>query len=159
MIHIDNKEWFDSFGNTYFSANVYLNSDLVMSMPMQYGYNEHCKQVFEMAFCKHFNIDYQNAPGWVVREALGKNEIKISVSTRDVKKRELDKGEGFIDFAPFTKPENLALYAAHRMREGIALDHHTMENVFIDWMNQDTVGITYADGSNGVYPFTEFNWF
>ena len=45
------------------------------------------------------------------------------------------------------------------MREGIALEHHTMENVFVDWMNQDTVGITYADGSNGIYPLTDFNWF
>jgi hypothetical protein len=82
---------------------------------MQYGYSEHCRQVFEMAFCKHFNIDYQNAPGWVVREALGKNGIKISVSTRDVKKRDLNKGEKFQDFSAFLKPENLALYAHHRM--------------------------------------------
>jgi len=119
MITIDNKEWFDSNGNTYFSAEVYLNSDLIMSMPMQYGYSEHCKQVFEMAFCKHFKIDYQNAPGWVVRETLGKNGIKISVSTRDVKKRDLNKGEAFQDFSPFLKPENLALYAHYRMQNNV----------------------------------------
>ena len=155
MIHIDNKEWFDSFGNTYFSAEVYLNSDLIMSMPMQYGYSGHCKQVLNDALRKHFNIDQKSS----VYETMIKNGIRISVSTRDVKKRDLSKGEKFQDFSAFLKPENLALYAAHRMREGIALKHHTMENVFIDWMNQDTVGITYADGSNGIYPFTEFNWF
>lgn len=159
MIHIINKEWFDSNGNTYFSAEVYLNSALIMSVPMQYGYSEHCKQVFEMAFCKHFEIDYQNAPGWVVREALGKNGIKISVSTRDVKKSDLNKGEAFQDFSVFTKPENLALYAAHRMREGIALNHHTMENVFADWLTPDAIGVTYADGSNELLPFGLFNWF
>ena len=119
MITINNKEWFDSFGNTYFSAEVYLGNDLIMSMPMQYGYSEHCRQVFEMAFCKHFNIDYVNAPGWVVREALGKNGIRISVSTRDVKKRDLNKGEAFQDFNVFLKPENLAAYALHRMQNNI----------------------------------------
>lgn len=160
MIQIYNKEWFDSNGNTYFSADVYLNSDLIMSMPMQYGYSEHCKQVFEMAFCKHFKIDYQNAPGWVVRETLGKNGIKISVSTRDVKKRDLNKGEAFQDFSAFTKPENLALYAHRRMQQGIALKHHTMENVFIDWLNADLqAGIVYADGSNDIFPLTAFDWF
>ena len=122
MITIDNKEWLDSYGNTYFSAEVYLNSDLIMSMPIQYGYSEHCKQVFETAFCKHFKIDYQNAPGWVVRETLGKNGIKISVSTRDVKKRDLNKGEAFQDFTPFLKPENLALYAFYRMQNNIPVN-------------------------------------
>ena len=155
MITISNKEWFDSNGNTYFSAEVYLNSDLIMSMPMQYGYSEHCKQVFEMAFCKHFNIDYVQ----VVREALGKNGIKISVSTRDVKKRDLNNSEAFQDFSAFLKPENLALYAAHRMREGIALNHHTMENVFIDWLTNDGIGITYTDGSSELFPFGAFDWF
>ena len=159
MITIYNKEWFDSYGNTYFSAEVYLNSDLIMSTPMQYGYSEHCKQVFKMAFCKHFKIDYQNAPGRVVRETLGKNGIKISVSTRDVKKRDLNKGEAFQDFTPFLKPENLALYSHHRMQQGIELKHHTMENVFIDWLTPDAIGVTFADGSNELLPFSAFDWF
>lgn len=159
MITINNLEWFDSNGNTYFSADVYLNSDLIMSMPMQYGYSEHCRQVFEMAFCKHFKIDYQNTPGWVVRETLGKNGIKISVSTRDVKKRDLNKGGAFQDFSAFTKPENLALYADHRMREGIALKHPVMENVFIDWLTPDAIGVTYSNGSNELLPFGKFDWF
>lgn len=159
MITIDNREWFDSYGNTYFSAEVYLNSDLIMSMPMQNGYNESCRQVFDKAFCKNFEIDYGINPSGVVREALGKNGIKISVSTRDVKKRNLNKGELFQDFSAFTKPENLALYAAHRMREGIALNHHTMENVFVDWLTPDAIGVTYSDGSNELLPFGVFNWF
>ncbi len=159
MVTIENLEWFDSNGNTYFSAECYLGNDLIMSMPMQYGYSEHCKQVFEMAFCKHFKIDYQNAPGWVVRETLGKNGIKISVSTRDVKKRDLNKGEAFQDFTPFLKPENLALYAHYRMQNGIAVKHAVMENVFIDWLTPDAVGVTDAFGNNELFPFGLFNWF
>ena len=112
-----------------------------------------------MAFCKHFKIDYQNAPGWVVRETLGKNGIKISVSTRDVKKRDLNKGEAFQDFTPFLKPENLALYAYHRMQQGIALNHPVMENVFVDWLTPDAIGVALSDGSNELLPFSAFNWF
>ena len=151
MIHISNKEWFDSNGNTYFSAEAYLNSDLIMSIPMQYGYSEHCKQVFEMAFCKHFKIDYVHAPGWVVRETLGKNGIKISVSPRDVKKRDLNKGEAFQDFSPFTKPENLALYAAHRFRNNIPV---------IEGKTAKFIGhchVIFNDGNDIL--FTSVNWF
>ena len=95
----------------------------------------------------------------MVRETLGKNGIKISVTTKDVKKRDLNKGEAFQDFSAFTKPENLALYAAHRMREGIPLKHSVMENVFVDWITPDAIGVTYADGSNELLPFSAFDWF
>lgn len=155
MIHIDNKEWFDSFGNTYFSADVYLNSDLIMSMPMQYGYSEHCRQVLSKALRKHFNIDQKSN----VYETMVKNGIKISVSTNNVKKRDLFKGEAFQDFTAFLKPANLALYAAHRMREGVPLQHPVMENVFVDWLTPDAIGITYSDGSNELLPFSKFDWF
>jgi len=161
MITIDNKEWFDSNGNTYFSAEVYLNSDLIMSMPMQYGYSEHCKQVFEMAFCKHFDIDYQNAPGWVVRETLGKNGIKISISTRDVKKRDLNKGEAFQDFTPFLKPENLALYAAHRMREGVKVVFDEKGYLIEAIINPDTIVLEFGHAYEPLETckFSNVNWF
>ena len=156
MITIEAKEWFDRInGNTYFSSEVFLGMDLIMKLPMQYGYGKYCIHVLNEALRKHFGIDQESS----VYETMVKNGIKISVSTKDVKKRDLNKSEAFQDFSAFLKPENLALYAAHRMREGIALNHHTMENVFIDWMNQDTIGITYADGSNELYSFTAFDWF
>jgi hypothetical protein len=156
MIHIDNKEWFDSNGNTYFSAEVYLNSDLIMSMPMQYGYNESCRQVFEMAFCKHFNIDYQNAPGWVVRETLGKNGIKISVSTRDVKKRDLNKGEAFQDFTPFLKPENLALYAHYRILNNIGTGNVLLQSVGKKTFGNTPIGFTVLGKE---VDLSSINWF
>ena len=155
MIYIINKEWFDKVnGNTYFSAKVYLGEDLIMSIPYQYGYSEFCKQVLNKALREHFKIDEKSS----VYEVMNKNGIKLSITTLNVKKRELDK-EAFQDFTPFLKNENLALYAAHRMREGIALDHHTMENVFIDWLTSDGIGITFANGSNELYSFNSFNWF
>ena len=115
MITIENLEWFDSYGNTYFSAEAYLNGERIMTMPMQYGYSEHCRQVFDQALRKHFDIDQKSS----LREMLNKNGIKISVSTSQVKKRDLFKGGAFQDFTPFLKPENLALYAHYRMQNNI----------------------------------------
>jgi hypothetical protein len=155
MLFISNSEFFDSSGNTYFSANVYLNSDLIMKIPYQYGYSEHCRQVFTKAACEHFGIENSN---YALRELLSKNGITLSVQTKDVKKRDLSNSS-FQDFSAFTKPENLALYAAHRMREGIALKHPVMENVFADWLTPDAIGVTYADGSNELLPFSAFDWF
>jgi hypothetical protein len=155
MITIQTKEWFDKVnGNTYFSADVFLGMDKILSLPFQYGYTG-ARQEVENRLAKHFD---SCAERWELRDMLRKNGITISESKSNYLKRNLSK-ESFQDFTPFTKPGNLALYAAHRMREGIALKHHTMENVFVDWLTQDEIGIVYADGSNGVYLFNEFDWF
>lgn len=155
MIWIKTKEWFDKVnGNTYFSSSVYLNNDLILCLPFQYGYNG-ARQEVENRLAKHFD---SCAERWEVRDLLRKNGIEISETRVKALKRELSK-ESFQDFTPFTKPENLALYAAHRMREGIALKHHTMENVFVDWLTPDAIGVTYSDGSNELLSFTSFKWF
>lgn len=154
MIHIETKEWFDRVnGNTYFSAQVQLGNDLIMSLPFQYGYNG-ARQEVEKRLCAHFKV----SGSWELREMLKKNGILISESKSNSLKRNLSK-ESFEDFTPFLKPENLALYAAHRMREGIALNHPVMENVFVDWLTPDAIGVTFGDGSNELLPFGLFDWF
>lgn len=155
MITIKTLEWFDRVnGNSYFSADVFLNTDLIMKLPFQYGYSG-ARQEVENRLAKHFG---KSAERWEVRDLLRKNGIAICETKSKALKRELSK-ENFEDFTPFLKAENLSLYAAYRMREGIALGHHTMENVFIDWIAPDGVGIAYADGSNELLPFSGFNWF
>ena len=147
MITIENLEWFDSYGNTYFSAEAYLNGERIMTMPMQYGYSEHCRQVFDQALRKHFEIDQKSS----VREMLNKNGIKISVSTSQVKKRDLFKGGAFEYFSPFYKPENLALYAAHRFRNNIPV---------IEGKTAKFIGhchVIFNDGNDIL--FTSVNWF
>lgn len=48
IIEIQAKEWFDRVnGNSYFSANVYIDDDLVAELPFQYGYGDH---YIDMAF-------------------------------------------------------------------------------------------------------------
>jgi len=153
MITIQTKEWFDKVnGNTYFSAEVHMGNDLIMVLPFQYGYNG-ARQEVENRLAKHFS---SCAERWELR--LRKNGIEISETKSKALKRELSR-ESFEDFTPFLKDENLALYAAHSMREGIPLNHHTMENVYIDWLTNEGVGITFANGSNELYSFNSFNWF
>jgi len=155
MITIQTKEWFDRVnGNTYFSAEVHLGNDLIMVLPFQYGYNG-ARQEVENRLAKHFD---SCAERWEVRDMLRKNGIEISENKTKSLKRELSK-ESFEDFSAFLKPENLALYAAHRMREGIALSHPVMENVFVDWLTPDAIGVTFSDGSNELLPFGLFDWF
>ena len=155
MITVQTKEWFDRVnGNTYFSAEVFLGMDKIMSLPFQYGYGG-ARQEVENRLAKHFN---SCAERWEVRDMLRKNGIEISESKTKSLKRNLSK-ESFEDFTPFLKPENLALYAYHRMQQGIALSHHTMENVFVDWLTPDAIGVTLSDGSNELLPFGLFNWF
>lgn len=155
MITIKTLEWFDRVNrNTYFSADVFLGMDLIMRLPFQYGYTG-ARQEVENRLAKHFG---RSAERWEVRDLLRKNGIEISESKNKSLKRDLSK-EDFEDFTPFYKPENLALYAAHRMREGIPLGHHTMENVFVDWLTPDAIGVTYSNGSNELLPFGKFDWF
>lgn len=155
MIWIKTKEWFDCInGNTYFSADVYLSSDLILKLPFQYGYNG-ARQEVETILSKHFD---SCAERWELRDLLRKNGIEISETKTKSLKRDLSK-ESFQEFSAFLKPENLALYAHYRMQQGIALEHHTMENCFIDWITPNGIGVTFSDGSNELFPFSAFNWF
>jgi hypothetical protein len=41
-IEIHGKRWFQkTYGNTYFTAKIFVNDELVYEMPMQYGYGDH----------------------------------------------------------------------------------------------------------------------
>ena len=41
-IEIQAKEWFDkTYGNSYFSARVYIDDQQVAILPFQYGYGDH----------------------------------------------------------------------------------------------------------------------
>ena len=117
MLHIETKEWFDKVnGNTYFSADVFLGMDKIMSLPFQYGYNG-ARDAVETKLAKHFN---SCAERWELRDMLRKNGIEISESKSDSLKRNLSK-ESFEDFTPFLKTENLAYYAFYRMQNNIGV--------------------------------------
>ena len=155
MIAIQTREWTDKlYGNTYFSADVFLGSDLILSLPFQYGYGG-ARDTVERILAKHFN---SCAERWELRDLLRKNGIEISETKTKSLKRELSK-ESFEDFSAFLKPENLALYAHYRMQQGIALNHFVMENLFVDWLTPDAIGVTFSDGSNELLPFGLFDWF
>lgn len=151
MITIQTKEWFDKQnGNTYFSSEVFLGMDKILSLPMQYGYNG-ARDIVERILAKHFD---SCAERWELRDLLRKNGIEISEYKTKSLKRNLSK-ESFEDFTPFLKPENLALYAHYRMQNGVPLSNGNV----IDWIAPDGVGVTLSDGSNELLPFSLFDWF
>ena len=117
MITIQTKEWFDRVnGNTYFSAEVFLGMDKILTLPFQYGYNG-ARQEVENRLAKHFN---SCAERWESRDLLRQNGIEISETKTKSLKRNLSK-ESFEDFTPFLKPENLAHYAFYRMQNNIGI--------------------------------------
>ena len=148
MITINTREWRDNlYGNTYFSADVFLGMDKIMSLPFQYGYGG-ARQEVENKLTKHFCV---SAERWEVRDLLRKNGIEISETKTKSLKRELSK-ESFEDFTPFEKPENRQKYALHRMQNGIPVKYggveypidsvhmlsvgsgdNYLQNAFIDW--------------------------
>jgi hypothetical protein len=154
MIQIQTKEWFDRVnGNTYFSSDVFLGVDKIMSLPFQYGYNG-ARDAVERKLAKHFGI---SAERWELRDMLRQNGIEIGETRVKALKRELAK-ESFEDFTPFDKPENRQKYALHRMQNGIPLAHSVMENVFVESVSIDgcTVKLT---GGKATIAFSHFDWF
>ena len=147
MITIQTKEWFDRInGNTYFSADVFLGMDLIMSLPFQYGYSG-ARQEVENRLAKHFGSCVER---WGLRDMLRKNGIEISEAKTKSLKKYLGK-ESFEDFTPFYKAENLALYAAHRFRNNIpALEGKTAK--FIGHCH-----VIFNDGNDVL--FSDVNWF
>ena len=118
IITINTREWTDKlYGNTYFSADVFLGMDRIMSLPFQYGYGG-ARQEVENRLAKHFD---SCAERWELRDLLRKNGIEISETKTKSLKRNLSK-ESFEDFTPFLKPENLALYAFYRMQNKIPVN-------------------------------------
>lgn len=42
ILEVNAREWFDKInGNSYFAANMYLDDELIATMPFQYGYGSH----------------------------------------------------------------------------------------------------------------------
>ena len=41
-VHVVGRRWFQkSYGNTYFTADIYVDGELVHTLPKQYGYGDH----------------------------------------------------------------------------------------------------------------------
>lgn len=41
-VYIEGREWFDrTYGNTYFSARIWVDGKQVATLPFQYGYGDH----------------------------------------------------------------------------------------------------------------------
>lgn len=94
-IEVVAKEWFDkTYGNSYFSANIYVNDKLVKTLPFQYGYGDHYEYVAFKWIKKHILSKQLSKKLRADNFYWLKDITKIAVFTvkhENCLKRELDK--------------------------------------------------------------------
>ena len=85
-IEIIGKRWFDKVnGNTYFTAKVFINDELKLELPFQYGYEEHYIHSSFEELKKQNIIDIKdNAAPWRYCE---ENNIKLITRAIDVNRK------------------------------------------------------------------------
>lgn len=70
---IECREWFDkTYGNSYFSARIWINGKWKITLPFQYGYGDHFKSVAVRALVAEGFIpeQYENRALWIIAEEM-----------------------------------------------------------------------------------------
>ena len=70
---IECREWFDkTYGNSYFSARIWINGKWKITLPFQYGYGDHFKSVAVRALVEEGFIpeQYENRPLWIIADEM-----------------------------------------------------------------------------------------
>ena len=78
-LFIECREWFDKVnGNSYFSARVWVNGKWEITLPFQYGYEDHFKSVAVRALVEKgfFPKELETRALWVIA-----NELKFDCYT------------------------------------------------------------------------------
>lgn len=73
-VFVECREWFDkTYGNSYFSARVWINGEIEIVLPFQYGYGDHFKSVAVSALIeKNFiSYKYENRGLWTIANEMG----------------------------------------------------------------------------------------
>ncbi len=90
-ISVIGRQWFQqSFGNTYFTANILINGEKVGELPFQYGYGDHYIDMAADWLEKHGFIDRDHSdngsstPLWFYRDEFG---IAVHTSSTDVQRK------------------------------------------------------------------------
>lgn len=107
-VFMDCKRWFQSsYGNTYHSVDVYVNSELVGRLPFEYGYGDHCLTTGLRALWDAYKPPYKwsdrSESGTFVNSArkLKDYGIKFTYEIEDVeRKRDLEMGGELEVFNP-----------------------------------------------------------
>ena len=88
-VFIEGREWLDKVnGNSYFSARIWVDGDIVAALPFQYGYGdmysfESIRKLVELGYV---SFDDGDRPFWAVAE---ENGFDIYRSITPVKKSEM----------------------------------------------------------------------
>jgi hypothetical protein len=72
-LFVECREWFDKVnGNSYFSARIWINGKWQITLPFQYGYEDHFKSVAVRALVAEGFIpnEYENRPLWIIADEM-----------------------------------------------------------------------------------------
>jgi len=84
-LFIEAREWTDkTYGNSYFSARVWVDGQIVAVLPFQYGYEDHYKSV---CMEKLFNLgyiseDYAKRGAHILRDEFGIDYYYTKTNTK-----------------------------------------------------------------------------
>lgn len=89
-IVIKATEWFDkTYGNSYFSARVFIDGELKFFLPFQYGYGEHYIDMAFEVLIKNKVLKYvKKRPLW---KYCKDNNIELVTCKRETLKRDMYK--------------------------------------------------------------------
>jgi len=80
-IIINGRRWFDrKYGNTYNSAEVYINGEFAVKLGASYGYDQMYEQRSWEWIEENYHLNHNSCPSLFCRE----NNIKYSCSASDV---------------------------------------------------------------------------
>jgi hypothetical protein len=88
---VECREWFDkTYGNSYFSARVWINGKWKITLPFQYGYGDHFKSVAVRALVEEGFIpeQYENRPLWIIADEM---QFDVYTSKANTTKKEMFK--------------------------------------------------------------------
>lgn len=90
------RRWADSFGNTYFTAEIYIDDDLFHTINFEYGYDNHYEHVAAKYIRANYDKDGKQLPQEFVTSPsryCRDNAIKFVSTADDVRrKKELHNG-------------------------------------------------------------------
>lgn len=71
-LFIEAREWHDkTYGNSYFSARIWIDGEIAGVLPFQYGYGDHYKSVAQRWLTEQGYLPASNRGIWAFADELG----------------------------------------------------------------------------------------
>jgi hypothetical protein len=82
-LFIEGREWHDkTYGNSYFSARIWIDGEIVGVLPFQYGYGDHYKSVAQRWLTEQGYLPASNRGIWAFAEEFGFDYYTVKSVTK-----------------------------------------------------------------------------